>query len=161
MTDLIHKLGDGEFAVAAEYLIALQELTSEQGMSPQASLEGAGLPFSALIRPEGRIGHLAFERVVKNVLARFFDPGLAIEYGKRLSISKHGALGFAAQNSANLKEAVKMMIQFINIRTGGVESFELITNDANSISSLRMHFGSEKTNNETEVETQRFQLLAL
>lgn len=126
MIDSVEKIGQGEFAVAAEYLIALQEFMSERGMSPQAFLADSGLPLSALVQPQARIGHLSMEQVVRNVLAVFPDPLLILEYGKRLSISKHGMLGFAAQNSATLMEAAGVLVQYINTRTGGGEEFELI-----------------------------------
>lgn len=139
MTDILEKLGGGEFAVAAEYLIALQEFSAERGMPPQAFLAGSGLPLSALIQPQARIGNVAFERVIANVLKVFPEPMFAIEYGKRLSISKHGMLGFAAQNSSNLMEAAGLLIQYINTRTGGGEEFELLLKEG--YASLRLRPG--------------------
>lgn len=124
MVEKLEKLGEGDFAVAAEYLIALQEFTAERGMSSQAFLEGSGLPLSALVQHQARIGHLAFERVVHNVLKQFPDPAVSIEYGKRLSISKHGVLGLAAQNSSTLIEAAELLVQYVNTRTGGGEEFD-------------------------------------
>lgn len=138
-TDKLNKLGEGEFAVAAEYLIALQEFTAERGMPPQAFLAGSGLPLSALIQPQARIGHHAFEQVIFNVLDFFPDPLFAIEYGKRLSISKHGMLGFAAQSSSNLMEAAGLLVQYINTRTGGGEEFELVLKE--EYASLRLRPG--------------------
>lgn len=123
---MMEKLGEGEFAIAAEYLIALQEYVSERGMSPQAFLADSGLPMSALIQPQARIGHLSMAQVIHNVLAFFPEPMTIIEYGKRLTISKHGMLGFAAQNSATLMEAAGLLVQYINTRTGGGEEFELV-----------------------------------
>ena len=140
-TDKLNKLGEGEFAVAAEYLIALQEFTAERGMPPQAFLAGSGLPLSALIQPQARIGHHAFERVIFNVLDFFPDPLFAIEYGKRLSISKHGMLGFAAQSSSNLMEAAGLLVQYINTRTGGGEEFELVLKE--DYASLRLRPGAD------------------
>jgi len=139
MTDKLEKLGEGEFAVSAEYLIALQEFCSERGMPPQVFLESSGLPLSALIQPQARIGHHAFEQVIANVLAFFPDPLFAIEYGKRLSISKHGMLGFAAQSSSNLMEAAGLLVQYINTRTGGGEEFELVLKE--DYASLRLRPG--------------------
>ena len=139
MVEKLEKLGEGGFAIAAEYLIALQEFCAERGMLPQAFLAGSGLPLSALIQPQARIGNHAFEQVISNVLACFPDTLFAIEYGKRLSISKHGMLGFAAQSSSTLMEAAGLLVQYINTRTGGGDELELVLGGDHA--SLRLCYG--------------------
>ncbi|MGM0563518.1 MAG: AraC family transcriptional regulator ligand-binding domain-containing protein [Pseudomonadota bacterium] len=109
-------LGDGEYSIVAEYLIALQEYAAERGVPPQAALRDSGLELNALVNPQARIGHLSMERVLHNVLDAINDPWLPLDYGRRLSFSTHGVLGFAAQISETLQDAAEMVVQYNKTR---------------------------------------------
>lgn len=117
MTDKRDIIGEGEYGVAAEYLIALQEFAAERGVSPQQMLKDSGLSLSALVQPQAKIGHLAMEKVLRNMLTALPDPWIGIEYGHRMTIAKHGMLGFAAQLSQTLMDAAQLVVQFIKTRT--------------------------------------------
>ncbi len=121
--------GEGQFPVSVDYLVALQEYAAERGVPPQQILEHTGVPVSVLVKRDARIGHLAMDRAVHNVQKALNDPFLAIAYGKRLTISKHGGLGYAAQSASTLWEAARLIEQYIRIRSGGGEEFELVERD--------------------------------
>jgi len=116
-------VGDGEFAISMDYLVALQEYAAECGMPPQAVLEGSGIPLNALIKSNVRVRNESMDRAVKNVLEHLQDPLLAIKYGRRLTISRHGTLGFALQSCRNLLDACELLLQYVDIRSGGTDHF--------------------------------------
>lgn len=148
-------VGEGEYAVAGDYLAALQEFAAEKGITPQVLLRDTGIALSALIKPNIRVGHISMTHAVKNLITAIPDPLLAIEYGKRLTISKHGVLGFAAQSSPTLRGAASLLIQFVNTRSGGGEELELI--EKNNMACLRIRHESEYTDHAVA----RFHLLSL
>jgi AraC-like DNA-binding protein len=117
-------IGGGNESVSAEYFIALQEFAWERGMSPQAFMQDTGLPMSILIQPQAQISGIAMERAATNVMQHFNDPLIAIEYGMRLSINSHGALGLASQSSENLFAVVELMRNFIQIRSSRIQEVD-------------------------------------
>lgn len=124
MTETITRLGTGKHLVSAEYFIALQEFAWERGMEPQVFMQNTGLPLSILIQPHSHISATAMEQAVRNVLAEFDSPALAIEYGRRLSIADHGALGVASQSSKDLYTIAELLGQFIKTRSSRSESID-------------------------------------
>lgn len=118
--------GYGEYPVAVDYLVALQEFAAERGIPPQVVLNETGLPLNVLIQTGARIGHMSMDQAVRNVVKILDDPLLAIEYGKRLTISKHGVLGFAAQSSSTLMDAAHLIEQYMKTRSGSGDEFELL-----------------------------------
>ena len=90
-------LGNGIHGMAMEYLLVFQELAIEYGVSPQAILKNTGVPLDALIQQDSRIGHHSFSQAVKNLIDVIDDPTLPLQYAKRLTMLRHGALGYAFQ----------------------------------------------------------------
>lgn len=130
MPENFETIGDGDFAASGDYLVALNEFASECGMTPQAVLKGTGIPLNALIKPNIRVRHRSMDQLVRNLLDYVDDPLLALKYGKRLTISRHGVLGFAAQSSQTLLEASTLLINYIQTRSGGGERIHFeIDND--------------------------------
>jgi AraC-like DNA-binding protein len=117
MKETMTRLGVGKHIVSAEYFIALQEFAWERGMEPQAFIRDTGLPLSVLIQPNLYISASAMQQGIRNLINEFDSPELSIEYGRRLSISDHGALGIASQSSKNLYATAELLIQFINTRS--------------------------------------------
>ncbi|EDY86901.1 helix-turn-helix- domain containing protein, AraC type [gamma proteobacterium HTCC5015] len=128
MNDQRTTLGHGEYTMAAEYLIAMQEYAAERGVPPQVALRNSGLELSALINPHSRIGHLSMECVLNNIMDAIPDPWLGMDYGRRLSFSTHGVLGFAAQISETLQDAAEMVVQFNKTRAE-FDDMVFFTND--------------------------------
>lgn len=116
-------LGQGIYHIAADYLILLTELAFERGISGAQLLEGAGLPEQVLFEPNTLIGHESFIKVLNKFYALTEDLTIALEYGKRMTLSKHGALGFAAQYSATIDDATLKVMRYIETRA---QMFDLI-----------------------------------
>lgn len=148
-------LGDGQYGMAMEYLFVFQELAMEYGISPQAILKGTGVPLDALIQQGVRIGHRSFSQAVKNLIDAVEDPTLPIQYAKRMTMLRHGALGYAFQAAKNLTETSGLLTKYIDTRSGGGQRFERIESE-DTISIL---FSIERQELGPDVE--RFQCLTL
>lgn len=148
-------IGEGEHGMALDYLVALQELAMDYGMPPQKTLAGTGIPLNALIRSNVRIGHKSFSRAVKNVIDEINDPTLAIQYGKRMSMFRHGALGYAFQASQNLAETSELLSKYVDTRSGGGQRFERLE----TATTVAIIYRSEREEIDEAVE--RFQFLTL
>ena len=129
MTDDVQAFGRGQFPVPAVYLVMLQEFAAERGVAPQQVLRDTGLSLGILLHPEAHVGNLSIEQAARNVSEAIDDPALPIIYGQRLTIDAHGALGFAAKNSATLAEALDLLVPFVQTRTGGREWAEVVIDD--------------------------------
>jgi len=108
--------GNGQYAIAAEYLIALQEIVSEHGVLPKDFLKGTNLPLNILIQPQAKIGQQSMVQAVSNAITLTKDPYLAIFFGKRLVLSRHGAIGHALKVSETLAAAAALLVQYIDTR---------------------------------------------
>lgn len=116
-------LGQGIYHIAADYLILLTELAFEHGISGAQLLADSGLPEQVLFEPNTLIGHESFLVVLNRFYALTEDLGIALEYGKRMTLSKHGALGFAAQYSATIDDATLKVMRYIETRA---QMFDLV-----------------------------------
>lgn len=148
-------IGSGEHGMALDYLLVLQELAMEHGVSPQAILESTGIPLDALIRDNIRIGHRSFSQSVKNFLDRVDDPTLPIQYAKRNTMYRHGALGYAFQATNNLLETSVLLTKYVDTRSGGGQRFERDLN--NDQVTITFHIDRQELGGDVE----RFQYLTL
>jgi len=114
-------IGSGEHRLSSDYLILLGEMAFERGIPMSALLEGTGLPENLMFMPSVQIGHESALLLIDNFLEHV-DLSAALEFGKRMTLSKHGALGYAAQYSATMEDAAGKVEQFIETR---VQLFEL------------------------------------
>lgn len=58
-----------------------------------------------------------FERLVHEAIERSGEPAFGLLVGERLAPSSHGILGFAAMNSASVRQAVEVLERFLPMRT--------------------------------------------
>jgi len=110
------QLGQGQFRINSDYLILLLEFGSELGFRHSDLLASSGLTLDVLMRPGVLIGHESFLQVVENFQKMDGDLRRAVEYGKRMSLSKHGALGVAARHSRTTDEAATRVTAFMETR---------------------------------------------
>ena len=148
-------LGEGQYGMAMEYLFVFQELAIECGISPQAILKDTGVPLDALIQQGVRIGHRSFSQVVKNLIDAVDDATLPIQYAKRMTMLRHGALGYAFQSAKNLFETSELLSKYVDTRSGGGQRFERIEGE----DTISIVFSLERQELGPDVE--RFQCLAL
>ncbi|WP_430461761.1 helix-turn-helix domain-containing protein [Thalassolituus sp. LLYu03] len=109
-------LGTGNYIVSSDYLILLAELAFEHGISAADLLRDSGLPEELLFQPGVLVGHDSALRVVEQFCALTNDLSIALEYGKRMTLSKHGALGYAAQYSATMADAADKVTRYVETR---------------------------------------------
>ncbi|MBO6751452.1 MULTISPECIES: AraC family transcriptional regulator [Spongiibacter] len=124
----IEKHGHGRYAISSDYLVSLSEQAFERGMNVTSLLHNSGLETSVLLRQDVSIGHESFLTAIANFHNMDGNLWSALEGGRRMTLSKHGYLGYAAQHSRNLLEAadklyryVSTRVDFISLQRGGRE----------------------------------------
>ncbi|WP_372860756.1 helix-turn-helix domain-containing protein [Spongiibacter sp.] len=112
----VKMVGRGDTAIAVEYLVALQELAFERGIEPRQFLAGSDLPVDIFIHDDIKIGNESLVQVLRNCPSLLADPMLPYDFARRLTLSRHGKLGFALNGCATVHEAITLLIQLIDIR---------------------------------------------
>lgn len=110
------KVGHGHLSLSSDYLILLLELGVELGLKHSELLSGSQLEASILMSPGISVGHQSFLTVVANFRKHQPDLSFAIVYGKRMTLSKHGALGIAARHSRTTQEAAEAVAAYMSTR---------------------------------------------
>jgi AraC-like DNA-binding protein len=110
------KVGEGDLKIASDYLILLLELGLELGLKQSDLLLDSQLDASIFIRPGIYVGDRSFLKVVANFRKQQPDMAVAVTYGKRMTLSKHGALGIAARHSRTTNDAATAVISYMRTR---------------------------------------------
>lgn len=110
------KVGEGDLTISSDYLILLLELAGELGLKQSELLNGSQLGADILMRPGISVGYQSFLKVVANFRAKNSDMSFAIVYGKRMTLSKHGALGIAARHSRTTDDAASAVTAYMSTR---------------------------------------------
>ncbi len=116
-------VGKGDELIAVEYLAAMQELAFERGIEPHKMLQDTGLPMDVFIQEGVKVGAESIARMMLNCPELVDDPMLPYDYARRLTLSRHGILGFAINSCSNLGEAITLLTQYMGIRA---QSYRLI-----------------------------------
>lgn len=111
-----NRVGEGELRISSDYLILLLELGVELGLKQGDLLSGSGLGADILFSRSISVGHLSFLTVVSNFIALRSDLSLAVVYGKRMTLFKHGALGIAARHSRTIEAAAGAVTSYMKTR---------------------------------------------
>ena len=114
--------GQGIYHISSDYLNLLLELAFERGIDSTQLLADSGLPEHVLLETNVPIGHESYLKVLHRFCEQTQDLSIALEYGKRMTLSKHGALGYAAQYSATIDEATLKVMRYVETRA---QVFEL------------------------------------
>jgi AraC-like DNA-binding protein len=110
------KVGQGDLSISSDYLILLLELGVELGLKQSDLLLGSELDANIVIRPGISVGDQSFLTVVANFRKQQPDMSLAVTYGKRMTLSKHGALGIAARHSRTTNDAASAVAAYMSTR---------------------------------------------
>jgi len=102
------------FMPTAYVKVFLQHAASEH-LPIEPLLAGTSLSPEKLLTPGQTVSFLETRRVFSNV-TRFLEPGWHLSLAQRLTISAHGALGFAAVTAPNLRASVEVLMRFNGIR---------------------------------------------
>lgn len=129
------RVGEGCYGVSSDYLVSLSEQAFERGMTVADLLHGTGLEASVLLLQDATVGHESFLRAMANFCEYDGNFWTALEGGRRMTMSKHGYVGYAAQHSRNLAEAAEKLLRYISTR---IELFELQRGDRTDAAELRL-----------------------
>ncbi len=116
------RVGQGRYGISSDYLISLSEQAFERGMSVADLLDGSGLEPGILLQQDVSVGHDSFLAAMRNFCAYDGNFWTALEGGRRMTLSKHGYVGYAAQHSQTLMDAAEKLYRYVSTR---IEFFEL------------------------------------
>ncbi len=89
---------------------------------------------------DNTIDYQTYESLITSAVDISQQPALGLYVGQRIGITTHGMMGYAMMNSASLREAIDVFIQFINTRTPLV-SVELEESSTSLILSFKKRMG--------------------
>jgi len=112
----IPTLGLGDHYISSDYLILLAELAFERGITLTQLTQGTGLDDNLLLAPDTGVGNRSAIALVERFCDLTNDLSIAIDFGKRMTLSKHGALGYAAQYSETMFDAGDKVTRFLDTR---------------------------------------------
>lgn len=98
--------------VPSQYLAVLTDLV---GASGGDLLQDIGLSTADVLIPDRWIEHNVFEMAVARAYDLTANPALGLDFGQRLNISSHTALGYAAMNSETLDQAITLLLRYHRI----------------------------------------------
>lgn len=100
-------------AASVQLLVTIGE---EQGLSAAQCLEDTRIDPARLFDAEGEVTAAQEMQVMRNLQRRLPQhSGLGLEAGLRLRLSTHGILGYALLSSATLREAVAMLLRYLDL----------------------------------------------
>lgn len=96
-------------------------VAQQRGISTEQVLSHAGLNPDLLSQPaQRRISPLQYALLIRAVLDLTGNHGLGFEIGKKMTLTAHGHLGYAILCSANLAQAMQLILRFKAIRGRGM-----------------------------------------
>lgn len=120
-------------ALPSSYIQQLGELVDDLGGDFETCLAVADISREALDVPLLELPLSRFITVISEALKQTRKPELGLLLGERLLVHTHGVLGYAAMNAETLRDALKILEQFIQVRVAFVH---LAFNDDASCLSL-------------------------
>ncbi len=105
----------------SQYFAVLSDLLEDRGHSARELLEGSGLSPEDIRVPDRWIDHRVFEQIVARAYQLTGNPALGLDFGERLNISSHTALGYAAMNCETLEQAIALFLRYYRILAFNLE----------------------------------------
>jgi AraC-like DNA-binding protein len=105
------------YGLPASYVLPIVEFAKGLRVSERQLLSGLALRAADLADPHLSIPLPTIVALVERVRALTGEPALGLCLGFKMSISRHGYLGFAAMSAATLRDALSLAIQYAPIRT--------------------------------------------
>lgn len=91
------------------YLILFLRLLDDIGVDSQAVVRATGVTLQQLERSSQA------DAIVQQALRETDMEGLGLSFGQRLNITSHGVFGYALMSSANVGDALKLLLQYNRI----------------------------------------------
>ncbi|AXQ29411.1 AraC family transcriptional regulator [Solimonas sp. K1W22B-7] len=92
------------------------QIGAEHGLSAAQCLEGTQLDAAQLFDAGSEVSAAQELQVMRNLQQRLPQvPGLGLQAGLRLRLSTHGTLGYAMLSSATLRDALSLMLRYLDL----------------------------------------------
>ncbi len=108
-------------SLPGSYVRDFLEVVEERGVSTDSLLAGITLDVESLRLPTTRVPVALCEAVLARVVKQLDESELAIAVGRKLRISSHGFLGFAAMTAETTREALELVVRFASTRSNAIE----------------------------------------
>lgn len=106
-----------DFILPVQYLRQIAEQLRIGGVEPEGWLARHGLSPSQLHDAHFQLDFNLFRQLIEDALVVSREPALGLLLGERLVINTHGVLGFAAQQSESLRQAIQLVQRYLAVRT--------------------------------------------
>lgn len=144
--------GDEKFLSSGDYLSVVRDFALSKGIGPECLLRESEVDLQDLIHPPELVNNLVVNRVGLNLYQALANPLLgAFEFGLRMTIASHGALGLAVQCAENLAESYSILKDFYNTR---INSQDVQIEEGEQ--DIRVHLVNKFQEDEMEPGVQRF-----
>ena len=148
-----------EFHVSVNYVTILIEFLQGENIDTTALLKLAAIETSLLKDPKASIDGSQYENLMLATVKIGDNPILwGLEYGRRLTVFRHGLLGYAIMSSANIIDALSLAAKYIQGRNSLISfNFSLIGKTDDKPERVSMGFDVNLDN----IESCRFQIDAI
>lgn len=106
-----------DFVLPVQYLRQIAELVRAFGVSQEDWLARSQLTLNQINDANFQPGFEVFRQLTEDALLLTDEPALGLLLGERLVINTHGILGFAAQQSESLSQAIQLVKRYLALRT--------------------------------------------
>lgn len=101
--------------VPSQYFAVLAELVEDQSHNSALLLQDSGLSSTDIRIPDRWIDYHLYAQTVARAYQLTNNPALGLDFGERLNISSHTALGYAVMNSETLQQAIDLFLRYYRI----------------------------------------------
>jgi len=119
----------------AEYAVALLQLLEQQGISREQALAGTGIQPDQL-QDQARLTTHQDAMLLTHAVRLTRDPGIGYQIGLHSTLTWHGLLGYGLMSCANLREALELWTNFLDLRT---TTFTMHLSERDGFAELRVH----------------------
>ena len=110
-------MDDPGFRLPVHYVRLIAQQVGQMEVDVASWLARTGLSERQLDDPSFVVSESAFRRLVKDALALSGEPALGLLVGERLLASSHGIVGYAAQSSGTLRQALGLIERYAPLRS--------------------------------------------
>lgn len=98
--------------IPSQYFVVLAQMVRESGHD---LLSQVGLQEADVAMPDRWLDLTLFDEAVDQAYALTGNPALGLDFGQRLNISSHTALGYAVMNCETLEQAIGLFLRYYRI----------------------------------------------
>lgn len=103
-------------ALPGTFINLLVDTVARWDVTPEQLLEGSIVSLESLQKPFWYVDFLEFNRLLARAITLTSEPGLGIHLGMQMTVTCLGVIGFAAMVAKNVREAIEVSGQFLQIR---------------------------------------------